>query len=160
MIVETVSALGGIKTAMDMAKGIAALKSETEINQAIINIQQALLDAQSAALDDKQSISQLRGQITKLQSEIEKKQNWVDEKQRYILTKSPRGVYFYSLKPDIEDAEIDHRLCTTCFGNDKKSILHTISRQRGGEYVKCLICDETLQLTDSGPRSLPMIDYG
>ena len=32
MIAKTVTVIGGIKTAMDMAKGISALKSEAEIN--------------------------------------------------------------------------------------------------------------------------------
>ena len=157
MLTEIGAAVSGFKTVMDITKGISALKTENEKNQAIFDIQRMLLDLQAAALDDKQTISQLRDQITKLQSEIEKKQNWADEKKRYLLTKSQRGVYFYSLKPDIENAEIDHRLCATCFENDKKSILHTIASERGGEYVKCLICDEVLQLTDKEP--LPRIEY-
>ena len=53
MIAEAGAAISGVKVAIDMAKGIAALKSEAEINQAVIDIQRTLLDVQSAAIEDK-----------------------------------------------------------------------------------------------------------
>ena len=158
MIAEAGAAIGSIKVAMELAKGISALKSETEINQAIIDIQRILLEAQTSALGDKQSISQLRDQISTLQSQVEAKQNWVVEQSRYVLTKSQRGVYFYGLKSEFAVAEVEHRLCATCFESGKKSILHTTKAIRGGEHVKCLVCNDELQLTDHGP--LPPIDYG
>ena len=52
MITEAGAAISGIKAAFDIAKGMSALKSETEINQAIIGIQRVLLEAQQAALQD------------------------------------------------------------------------------------------------------------
>ena len=158
MIAEAGAAIGSIKAAMEMVKGISALKSETEINQAIIDIQRILLEAQTSALDDKQSISQLLDQISTLQSQVEARQNWATEQSRYALTKSQRGVYFYGLKSEFAVAEVEHRLCTTCFESGKKSILHTTGIIRGGEYVKCLVCNNELQLTDCGPA--PKIDYG
>ena len=59
MIADSVSAVSGIKAALDIAKGVSALKGEVEINQAIISIQRTLLDAQESALADKQIIGEL-----------------------------------------------------------------------------------------------------
>ena len=148
MIVETVSVLGGIKTAMDMAKGIAALKSETEINQAIINIQQALLDVQAAAFSDKEVIARLNGEVSALEKQIQDSTDWEIVKARYVLTISKIGAYTYDLKPDLVSEEIFHRLCTKCFEDGTKSILHTRAKHSGGEIVVCPKCQFELILSD------------
>ena len=151
MIAEASAAISGIKVAMDLAKGIAALKSETEINQAIIDIQRTLLDAQSAALADKHLISQLHDQVGKLQAEVDAKKDWAAEQAKYILVKSPRGVFYYELRAEIAEGEITHRLCAHCFDQGRRSILHTMYIVRGGEHVECHQCRINLQLTDRGP---------
>ena len=135
---------------MDMAKGIAALKSEAEINQAVIDIQRVLLDAQNAALADKQTMSRLSDEIAALKRQLEALGEWEAEKQRYVLTRSDKGAFTYDLKPEFSAVEPFHRLCTTCFGNGKKSLLHTTKAIRGGEIVKCYGCDAEFKLADFG----------
>ena len=160
MFTETIGAIGAIKAAGDIAKGIASLNNEAERNQAIIDIQRTLLEAQSAALGDKETISKLRDQIAKLQQEVDFKQDWAKEKQRYILSESRRGVYFYDLRREFAAGEISHRLCATCFENGRKSLLHTTKTIRGGEHVECMICKVDLQLEDHGAAPQTRNDHG
>lgn len=148
MLAETSSAISGIKVAIDMAKGIASLKNETEVNQAIIDIQRALLDAQSGALQDKQQIAELTDQISKLVKDAQSVEQWETEKRRYRLTKSPKGAFTYDLQPEFANGEIAHRLCATCFEGDRKSVLHTTAKGNGGEIVKCQLCQSELTLAD------------
>jgi hypothetical protein len=148
MIAETSAAISGIKVALDMARGIASLKNETEVNQAIIDIQRALLDAQSGALQDKQHISDLSDQISKLIKDAKSVEQWEAEKKRYRLTKSPKGAFTYDLQAEFANGEIDHRLCATCFEGGRKSILHTTAKGNGGEIVKCQLCQSELNLAD------------
>lgn len=87
-IPEASAAIGGIKAAFGIAQGMAALKSETEINLAIINIQRTLLDAQNAALTDKELIGELRQRVSHLEMQLADRGAWETEKARYALTES------------------------------------------------------------------------
>ncbi len=152
MITEAMSAIGGIKTAIDMAKGISALKSEAEINQAIIDIQRTLLEAQSAAFSDKEAIAKLSEEKKALETQLRNVEDWDTEKQRYVLTRSEMGAYTYDLKPELSSGEVAHRLCATCFNTGYKSLLHTTMKHRGGEEVICHRCDKKLKITPFNAR--------
>ena len=158
MITETMSAIGGIRTAIDMAKGISALKSEAEINQAIIDIQHTLLEAQSAAFNDKETIAKLSEEKKALEAQLRNIGDWDIEKQRYVLTRSEIGAFTYDLRPELANGDVAHRLCVTCFESGTKSTLHTIKKSRGGELVKCYKCNNEFKLADFGStEALPRV---
>jgi membrane protease subunit (stomatin/prohibitin family) len=152
MLTETITAISGIKTAMDMAKGISALKSEVEINQAIIDIQRTLLDAQAAAFGDRETIARLSDEKKALEIQLKAISNWDNEKQRYVLTRSEMGAYTYDLRPELSNGEVAHRLCATCFEDGKKSILHITANHNNGEMVQCKNCNTTFCLKDFSLR--------
>lgn len=152
MITETMSTIGGIKTAIDMAKGISALKSEAEINQAIIDIQRTLLEAQGAAFSDKETIAKLSEEIGKLNLILQNKEYWEKQKLRYVLVKSELGAFTYNLRPEFSDDEVPHRLCTNCFDSGYKSFLHTTMKHGGGEEVICQRCDKKLKIAPFNSR--------
>jgi hypothetical protein len=156
MIAETISALTGIKVAMDIAKGVSSLKTETEINQAIIDIQRALLDAQAGAFEDRQAIAKLTDEIMDLTKQLAAKADWNKEKERYVLTESEKGTFFYQLKVHSANGEVLHKVCATCFEKGGKSILQTIRKARGGEVVQCQTCEKDIKLSDFNE---PVINY-
>lgn len=147
MIAEAGAAISGIKVAMEMAKGIAALNSEAEINQALIDIQRTLLEVQSAAFDDKLKISQLVDEKAALEKKLAEVDSWVEEKKRYCLTKSEVGTFTYELRADFAEGEAHHRLCVTCFGNGKKSILQRRGNASGAVSAFCQNCHAELDLS-------------
>ena len=149
MITEAGAAISGIKVAMDMAKGIGALKSETEINQSIIDIQRILLEAQSGALEDKQRIAGLTAEVQQLQSVLKQQNDWSDEAKRYVLTESETGTYTYELRPESANGETHHRLCVTCFENGKKSIL------QGKRFADCNNCGKRIKVQRDPPIVQP-----
>ena len=148
MIAESVSAVSAIKAALDIAKGVSALKGEVEINQAIINIQRTLLEAQESALADKLIIGELRGRLADLERAEQTRYESQRDLARYRLTKSPMGAYFYELRPEMAEGEVAHRLCATCYQEGRKSILHTTVAHSGGEMVLCPPCGKQMLLAD------------
>jgi hypothetical protein len=148
MISETISAVSGIKTALDIAKGVASLKNTTEINQAVIDIQRALLEAQAGAFEDRQTIAKLTDQISELQKQLKTNADWEAEKARYVLTKSPKGAYTYNLRADLESEIAPHKLCSNCFDQGQKSVLQTIASGNGGEVVDCPRCKSRFELSE------------
>ena len=145
MLPEIISAISGIKTAIDMATGISALKSEADINQAIIDIQRALREANNV-------IDKLSAENKVLETQIKNNNDWNAEKQRYVLIRSEAGAYTYNLKPELANGEVAPRLCVTCFENDKKSTLQTTEKFGSGERVTCYHCKAEFLLAnfDSG----------
>ncbi len=147
MLAEASAAIGSIKVAMDIAKGASGLKSETEINLAVIDIQRALLDAQSAAFDDRERHAELQRRVAELESQLDQVQQWEAEKARYKLTESVTGSLIYVLKPDSANDDPDHRLCVKCFNEDRKSVLQVVRRDSGGESVQCHHCNIKMTLS-------------
>src|SRR4051812_25308579 len=115
MIVEAGAAVGGIKTALDMLKGVRALKSETEVNQAVIDIQRILLEAQSAAVEDKERQIGFLDRIAKLEARLAERHGWETEKRRYRLTEFSTGRFAYVLVDEMAGDEPTHKLCAKCF---------------------------------------------
>jgi hypothetical protein len=152
MIAEAGAAISSIKVAMDMAKGIGALKTEADINQAIIDIQRILLEAQSGAFEDKQRIADLSAQIQVLKYAANSQNLWKEESQRYVLTESEVGTYTYDLKPENANGETPHRLCVTCFQNGKKSILH------GQRFLDCNVCEKRIKVRRDPPIAYSRTD--
>lgn len=148
MISETISAVSGIKTALDIAKGVASLKTATEINQAVIDIQRALLEAHAGAFEDRQTIAKLTDQILELQRQLKASADWETEKSRYVLTKSPKGAYTYNLRADLESEVTPHKICSNCFDQCQKSVLQTIASGHGGELVECPRCKSRFELSE------------
>jgi hypothetical protein len=148
MIAETGAAFSSIKAAFDIIRGISALKTEAEVNLAVIEVQRILIDAQAAALEDKQMIALLSDEIVELKRRANVNSVWESEKQRYVLTQSLQGPVTYDLRPELANGEIQHRLCATCFGAERKTILQTIAKHSGGELVKCPVCNVELLLAD------------
>jgi hypothetical protein len=147
MITEVTAAFSSIKAALDIAKGAGALKTETDVNEAIVTIQRGLLEAQGASFEARREIDRLTGRISELEKELERHQRWERESSRYRLEESPFGSFTYVLKPDAANGEPIHRLCVTCFNEGRKSVLHTVTKGRGGETVMCQKCDKSLRLS-------------
>lgn len=142
MIVEAGAALGSIKTALDMLKGVRALKSETDINLAVIEIQRILLEAQAAAIDDRERQMGLLDRIAKLEAKQAAREEWKDEMRRYRLTEISDGRFAYVLVEEMANDEPSHKLCVKCFNEGRKSILQTLNKHSGGESVWCQHCKE------------------
>ena len=150
-ITEASAALGGIKAAVDMVKGITALKSESDINQAVIAIQRILLDAQASALADGEKQSEQQARIADLERRLSSIEQWENEKSRYDLTEFPTGKFAYVLKQTDERGEPSHRLCVSCYDRESKSVLQVKRRHGGGESVYCPICKDTMVLSEFPP---------
>ena len=151
VISEASAAIGSIKTALDIAKAIAGLKSATDVNSAVIDIQRALLDAQTAAFDDRERQADQQRRIAELENKLSQVHQWEGEKSRYKLTETETGALVYALLPEHANGDPEHRLCVKCFNEDRKSILQVHRRHSGGEIVQCHHCNIKMTLSPFPP---------
>ncbi len=140
------SGYNGIKGALDIAQGIAALKTETAINQAVIDIQRLLLDAQRALTEADRTHSGDLKHATELEQEIVRLKDWSAEKERYQLHAIDGRTFAYVQKPGMENGQPAHWLCANCFDNRHiKSILQFAGMMSEAAY-RCASCDATIRV--------------
>ncbi|MEH6714158.1 hypothetical protein [Parasphingorhabdus flavimaris] len=128
----------GLKTALEIAQGIQALKTETAVNQAVIDIQRHVVEAQKSLTEADTIHSADLKRIDALEQEIVSLKDWSAEQENYELADAGNEVLAYRIKSSVETSEPPHWLCPNCYQNRKKSILQP-DRQTVGR-AKHLIC--------------------
>lgn len=117
------SAASGFKVAIDIAKGMQALNTSTEVRQKTSELLDAVVDARFALLEASDAQAALLERIKQLEGTIATFESWEGEKQRYELRAIDRGAFAYMHKPGCEGNEPAMWLCSTCFERRQKSVL-------------------------------------
>lgn len=118
-----VSAAGGIKTAFDLAKGLQALNTSTEVRQKTSELLDAVVDARFKLMEAADTQAALLERIKDLEQKVAEFENWDREKERYELQSIDRGAFAYVHKAGMEGSEHPIWLCQTCFDQRHKSAL-------------------------------------
>jgi hypothetical protein len=124
-------AVGGLKAAIDIGKGIQALNTSTEVKQKTGELLDAVLDARFKLMDAADAQSALLDEIKQLKQQIAGFEDWNSEKERYQLKAIDSGAFAVMHKPGMENGEPPIWLCQTCFEKRHKSPLQFVARDRG-----------------------------
>lgn len=134
------------KAALDIAKGIHALGSEVERNNAVVEIQRLVLDGNANLLTAQQSYAAALKRIDDLEKEIMHLKDWTAEKQNYQLKAIDPSGFAYMRKPELETGEPPHWLCTNCFEQAQKSILQLKNVSGPMATYHCNRCSGEMQV--------------
>jgi hypothetical protein len=132
-IMEIKAGYEGAKAALDIAKGVSSLKTETAVNAAIIDIQRHVVEAQQGLSTSLQKIDELEKEIVRLK-------DWSAEKERYELKDTGSGAVAYALKQSVAGGQPAHYLCADCFENGHKAYLQPEERVPGRDQF--LVCNQ------------------
>jgi hypothetical protein len=146
-----VSAISGVLSSLGAAKDIAqtmiGLRDTAAFQGKLIEFQSKIIDAQNRAMTANDERTALLETIRKLEEKVADFEAWETEKQKYHLKEVDVGAFAYVLKPDTQTSEPAHWICTTCYGNKKKSLLQSIgsAAPSGGPNFrrtlwKCFTC--------------------
>lgn len=139
------SAILGLKTAADMAKGFLQLQSMAEVQGKVIDLQSAILAAQSSALAAQSEQSSMIQQVRELEEEIARIKAWEAEKQRYKLVAILDGTATaYALKESCKGTDPPHWLCTKCYDDGRRTILQPQYDKAGSGLLVCPTCKSSL----------------
>jgi hypothetical protein len=134
-------AIGGLKTAKDIAKAAIGIRDGALLQAKIIELNEVILSAQSSALDAQAEQAAMLQRISNLEKQLAGFEKWDADKERYILTEAGPGVFAYIVKPEARGGELPHYLCTNCYGNRKASILQHMKTATMGDVLSCAACD-------------------
>jgi hypothetical protein len=123
-LAEIGSALGSLKTASDIVKTFAGLRTDTERNAKLVELQGQIIAAQTGAIAANAAQMALVDQVRNLEKQVSGMETWQSEKQRYELKKvSFMGSTAYVVKPDMRGSEPPHCICGACYDKGKKGRL-------------------------------------
>jgi len=112
-----------VSTAISLAKNITDVVGDASLKAKSIELLNTIIDLQSGILSlqtENHTLLQNKHSLEKKLMEIE---SWEKEKTKYELIKIGEGVHVFSLKPEYESSMPPHYICTTCYHDNKKSIL-------------------------------------
>jgi hypothetical protein len=159
MIAEIQAGYAGTKAALDIAKGVLALKSETDRNQAIIEIQRHVMEAHRALFAAEQEYAASLKQIEGLETEIARLKDWSQEMARYEARDVFRGAIAYVMKQGMERGEDPHFLCANCFNNKRKSFLQLKGGMGDNTTYGCDACKGSIVISGRAhPEALAQRD--
>ena len=90
--------VSGLKTAFDIAKGMAELKTMSEVQGKVIELQQVIMAAQSSAMTANAQQYAAAEELRKLKEELERSKQWEIEKERYTLFQTDRAGLVMALR--------------------------------------------------------------
>ncbi|WP_129792568.1 hypothetical protein [Sphingosinicella sp. CPCC 101087] len=143
MLAEASAAVGSVKAAYDIAKGLHSLHTSTEVKQGIADILNELITARMAAMDAVERESALLQEIRALKEQMDQLKAWDGEKERYELKRYYPGTIAYTLKPSMASGEPPHHLCAQCYHSRNKGVLQpTGTSELGYQIHVCTSCDK------------------
>ena len=147
------------KAAYEIAKGISALKTEVERNQAVSKVLEVLLSVQNDALSMQEKQSLLLTEVDNLKKKISEFEKWSEIERQYELKEIASGVFVYTYKQSDVNREPMHWLCAKCYNERKKSILQRTRHVIAGIFYICHTCNSEINdhsketPLDSGPST-------
>ena len=147
MITEITGGLAAANHAYKTAKGILELKTQTEINSAVIEIQRNIIDVQQQLSEAQRRYDEVSDQKKAAEAALAARDDWERTAAQYKLTEVIPGVLLYKIISPT--GEPDHYICPHCFQQRTKSIL-----QRWGREVHCQSCK--LEIWVEPPEDRPI----
>jgi len=143
------------KVAYDIAKGISALKSEVERNQAVSKVLEVLLAVQQDAFSMQKDHHALLTEKNNLEAQLLAYDIWEKEKNNYALREIIPGIFVYIYKNETNSPTPVHWICPNCYNNRKASIIQLASKVLSGNFYICPNCNFKFHTVSNVPPSTP-----
>ncbi len=134
------SALAALKAAKDIAEAMVGLRDATAFNSKLIEFQSKIIDANNAAFAAQDERAALLEAISRLEKQVTNLEAWDAEKKRYHLAQLAPGTVAYLVKEDARGTEPPHCICTNCYEDGKKLVLHLMKDHTGTVHISCPRC--------------------
>ena len=115
MIAEIAGGLAALKSASELTKAIMDLRDATVVQAKAIELQRQILAAQESALAANERQTTLLEQIKALEKEIARLKKWNADKSKYEMKSVGSGAFAYLPSPSDDPRAANHWLCVTCF---------------------------------------------
>jgi hypothetical protein len=154
---DIIAAIGGLKTAYDIAKGLNATATAVQINDVKLTLQEHIMAAREALSVAQEAEAASARRIADLEKEIMRLKDWSTEKERYELVNVWQGAFAYMPKPGMRGSEPAHWLCTNCFDHGRKSFMQNKGGVDGAQFG-CDACKASFRVASRVQPFYPEAD--
>jgi hypothetical protein len=160
---QLAAAVGTLKAAGEIGKGLLSLHTMTEVQAKAIELNQAIIEAQHQVFAANAAQTTLVNRVRELEGEIAAMKNWDGEQKRYKLIAPFPGCMVFALQKAMSDGEPAHYLCAACFKKGKPSILQgregrPLGKDKG--YARaCYACPDCDSEASTGYNNAPAPQY-
>lgn len=156
MVAEFTVAMGTIKEALALAKGIKDGAHQSQLNSIAIDLQQKILDVQAQLAGFQQQHLELQQDYKHLKADFDARDEWEAESNRYEAVALSDNLIAYQLREEHSNNHPRHYLCPNCFAAKKKSFLLKTDANR--DLLNCNLCKlECLPIKYPESSSLPFV---
>jgi hypothetical protein len=148
MIAEIAGGLAALKSASELSKAIIDIRDATVLQSKAIELQRQILAAQESALAANERQTALLERIKELEEEVVGLKKWDADKSKYDLTNLGTGAFAYVPKPESDIAKPEHWLCVKCFDDGKRGVVQNQGRtpDKQRSIYTCPNCKNTFQV--------------
>jgi hypothetical protein len=144
MISEITSAIGSAKVAFDMAKGMAALKNQVDVQMKAAELLNVIIDLQGKLQEAQAATAAIQAELREVRTQQRELEDWAAEKSHYRLHRFEPGGIVYRYHATSEDDAPPHDLCADCYHKNVKSILQATAPVGSHRALKCHGCSSVV----------------
>jgi len=162
---QIAAAIGGLKSASDIARGLLDVRDATKLQAKVIELNTVILSAQQSALAAQEGEFALLQRVRGLEEEIAKMKDWDAEAKEYERCYPAPGIVAFRLKSEAQAPEPSHHLCANCFAQRRTSYLtrtgKTIPVDGARTYInRCSACGQEFPFGRAPEPALPSVARG
>ena len=131
MIEYLPAALTSLSTALEIGKGVSAIRDGQKLQEAVMQFNSAIIDAQSKIMSAQTEQSSLARKVDELEKECVRLKNWDAEREQYSRKMIAHGVFAYVQNDVVNNFQDAHKYCCNCFDNYHKSTLQQSIIEKG-----------------------------
>ena len=146
-VAQVVTALGGIKTLIELMRNFSATKSTSEIEAMRTEMLGQLTDVQLTVLELQDQLGTASQRVQEMEKENERLRDWTSEREKYELKEMGPQAFAYVLKDTQGDGPTP-RLCAHCFENAERSILQSAGFYSVNQVLECPRCKNQVRYQD------------
>ncbi|UFW82850.1 hypothetical protein BjapCC829_22945 [Bradyrhizobium barranii] len=133
-------AIAALKGANDIAQAMIGLRDAAAFQSKLIEFQGKIIDANASVFAAQDERADLLRQIAELDQELAKLKAEKRKFDRYELKDYGDNSFAYELKASEAHGEPIHRACSTCFNDEKITILQFSHKSEGQDWYDCPRC--------------------
>lgn len=135
-------AISSLKTAAEIAKVLYTAKLDADTKEKISQLQQLVWDARESAYNAQDELAEVKKRHAEAEQAVMDFMKWGKDKERYRLFQ-PQGLnsVVYGVKESSADGEPPHYICTNCYQESRKSILHNKQSKEQRTAFHCPKCN-------------------
>ena len=146
---DPTAALSSFSGLVSLARGLTALKTDTEVEQVRSALLGQITEVQQTTLQLQEDLLRARERSSELERELKEMHDWSKEKERYTLKELGRGAYAYVEALPTEGGQATEALlCTHCYEDRKRSILQFQGTDLAGSVLLCPRCKNRVVYRD------------